>query len=212
VRLDLAHERVAVGVGLDLDLEQQAVVLDPLEQGAADVAEDDQRDQDDGGPGQREGVEADGDGHADGGGDPHRGGRREAAHRHAVVDDRAGAEEADARDDLGGDARRVDRGGAPQVAEAVGGDQGEDGGAHAHEHVRAHAGRLVAGLSLQSHEPAQQDDERQSKREIEVGEAHGAQDGTRGAKASCRSAGAAFRFREDERARGSSRARPARRS
>ena len=48
--------------------------------------------------------------------------------------------------DLRRDARRVDRSaGARELGEAVGGDQGEDRRAHADQHVRAHAGGLVAG-------------------------------------------------------------------
>ena len=45
--------------------------------------------------------------HADRGDEPQSRSRRETAHREALPDDRAGAEEADARDDLRRDPRRV---------------------------------------------------------------------------------------------------------
>ena len=92
--------------------------------------------------------------HADRRRDPERRGGRQAADGDALADDRAGAEEADARDDLRRDARRVgahDGAAARQeLVEAVRGDDREQRRAETDEQVRPEPGLALAQLALEA--------------------------------------------------------------
>ena len=68
------------------------------------------------------------------------------------MEDEAGAEEADALDDVGGDAALV---GVAVTGEDAGED-GEEGAAEAKEHVDAEAGGLMAPLPLETDEAAEE--------------------------------------------------------
>ena len=97
--------------------------------------------------------------HADRGHEPQRRRRRQAADREALADDRAGADEADAGDDLRRDARRIERDAARlrkrEVAPGVRGDEREQRRSHGDEHVRAEARFPLAQLALDADDAAE---------------------------------------------------------
>ena len=87
--------------------------------------------------------------HADGGRAPQGGGRVQAAHRHAFAHDDAGAQKADARHHLRGDA---------QVAVGIAFEHGnhhEQRGADGHQRVRAQARHALAQLAFGADHGAQ---------------------------------------------------------
>ena len=102
--------------------------------------------------GAREQQQAGPGGHADRRGLPHRRRRREAVHRAAAEDDDARAEKADARDDLGRDARRVDDDEPvdEDVLEAVLADQQDQRRRRADDGLRAQACALALDLAFQA--------------------------------------------------------------
>ena len=140
---------------------------------AVDEAEDlEARERERGGrAGDRVEPAADGDADRGRGPDARRGGE---PHDEALLqDDHAGADEADAGDDLRGDAGDVDAHGAvrarrqrgedgPEV-EPVLRDEHEEARAERDEEVRAQAGLLGAIFALESDEPAEQGGEREAK-------------------------------------------------
>jgi len=90
--------------------------------------------------------------HADRRGFPDGGGGREASDRAVSGQDDAGSEEADAGDDLGGDARGVVAGDAvhQDVGEAVLGDQHHEARRHADDGLGADARALASDLSFEA--------------------------------------------------------------
>src|SRR5581483_6722922 len=88
------------------------------------------------------------------------------AYGEALPEDDAGAEEADAGDDLGRDAARVgaDDGVAArqEIVEAVGADHGEQGRAAGDEHVRAQPGGLLVELALEADHAAERGGDREA--------------------------------------------------
>jgi hypothetical protein len=97
-------------------------------------------------------------------GEPDRGRRGEPAHRAALHEDQAGADEPEPGDDLRRHPGRVDDdlAGHHDVLEAVLADQQEQGGPEADDGVRAQPGGLLPELPLQS------DRRRQHEREGEL--------------------------------------------
>jgi hypothetical protein len=134
------------GVGADLVDEGVALPAEPTLEGSDDLeGEQDER----GGDGGFD-VEACAAGHADGGYDEDGGGAGEADGLAFGVEDEAGAEEADALDDIGGDLAAV--GGL--VAGDDDAHDGEQRGTHGDEQVGAEAGVLVTPLALHTDETA----------------------------------------------------------
>ena len=102
--------------------------------------------------------------------DPERRGRRKPSHREPLPDDRAGAEKADAGDDLRSDPRRVRahdvRSGIEEGVEAVRADDREQGRAQRNEQVRAQAGLALAQLALDADQTAEQRGEREPQQRL----------------------------------------------
>jgi hypothetical protein len=169
VRQDLEHAR-GVPVGDQVDVGLDEVVADRRHELRADPPQQDEDDQHEERRDDRAQEEAGAGGHADRRDDPQRRGGRDAANGDALADDRARAEEPDARDDLRGDSRRVGllsvRGG--ELRESVGGDEGEQRGAEADERVGAQAGDLVARGPLEADDAAQDHGREQPDDEIGV--------------------------------------------
>ena len=106
--LDRGQHRLRARAARQLDLERSLLRPGAQEQAVGEDPQRPEADEHDGRREHRRRVVAGADGHADRGHRPERRGGRQPADREALADDRAGAEEADAGDDLRGDARRVE--------------------------------------------------------------------------------------------------------
>ena len=108
--------------------------------------------------------------HADRGDRPQAGGRGQATDGRALLEDRAGAQEAHAGDDLGRDPRRVGAG----CREGIDRQDGEARRPERHEQMGAHPRGMLVDLALEADEraehrrPEQADDDRQLEAEVEI--------------------------------------------
>ena len=100
--------------------------------------------------------------HADGGNNKQRSRSGQAAHAILGMQNRTRADEADAGNNLGGNARMV----ANKVSGNLFGKDGEHGGAKADKHVGAQARRTALQFTLQPDDPAQKGREHQPKQRL----------------------------------------------
>ena len=138
--------------GRVMDGERHLVAMraheDELNEGGQEGDDDEVEDR----SGQGEPPQASATCHADRRGLPDGGRSREASNRAVTGEDDARAQEADARDDLRGDARRVVTGDAvdEDVGEAVLGDEHHEAGGEADDGLRSNACALASDLSLKA--------------------------------------------------------------
>ena len=160
-------------VGTQVDLEAAGRPA-PSDDVALRPAEGPEAEEHDPGPEERARVVAGADSHPDRGHDPEPGGGRQPADVETLAHDRARAEEADARDDLRRDPRRVGaddvRAADEEVVEAVGGDEGEERGADADEHVRPQARGPLSPFALETDQPAQRGGHDEPERDLADGD------------------------------------------
>ena len=133
-------------------------------------AERPERDDCDDGPEHRSRVVTGARGHPDRRRDPQRRRRRQPADGEALADDRSGTDEADAGDDLRGDARRIGAddlvAAVQELAEAVRGDDREERRAETDEHVRSQSGFPVAQLALEPDRTAERGGDREAQQVV----------------------------------------------
>ena len=170
---DLDHRRRAPAGGY-LDEQPLGLRAEAAHDPEGDDAQRPEREQRD--PGRDDGgdVVAGAARHADRGDEPQRRGRREAAHRESLPDDRARAEEADAADDLRRDARRVGAHEAAavdeEVVEAVRRDEREERRADADDEMRAQPGLALAQLALEADRAAEPGGDREAQQLVRPGQ------------------------------------------
>ena len=90
-------------------------------------------------------------------------------HSDAVSQDRSSAQKSDPGHDLSGDPRRVGVGGA-RAREPICGDQREQPGPEADDHMRAESRDLPAGLALEPDHAAQDGNNDQPDHDLYVGD------------------------------------------
>ena len=126
-------------------------------------AEDDECEEHNAGGRARNAIKSAASRHADGRFDENRGGRSHSDHADFVFDNRPCAQETDALDDVGGDARRASV--TPHLRQLLGKNRKESGG-QADKHAGADAGRTAAQIALYANERTHGRGKEQPKKSI----------------------------------------------